>query len=717
MANKEKSITRQKLFSILSNIVDTSDVFCKSSTSSTDVVEPNSISLIDSNDNEYINNTNNNININNLNDDDELQLIAKFSNTDIDDAHTWVEKLIIQLKLENNCEIIDEGDFDESSIIAIFIMDDFVNDINANLVINSEEDFDTMLAENTKKIQYNDKNVDDLISQIETLNQDNNTSVDENINTENNNDINIIEDNANIKDNNNIKDDVITEKNLNIKDDSNDIKDNVNYNENIIVGEQSEVINKQDINEDEINKNDIAAENINGNIDNVNSNIESINIVDETNNDSNISINNDVNANDDNSVICSDDINDINDSNNNINQDTNQDINDENIPAAEINVNIIDNITNDTINNVTDNTNNITDGIDNTVNDINKAKKYKTLSAEDILNNIDPLTGQIRYSSFINTQSNDNQSSNDQFDNTQSSNDQDIDNLTEDNLTEENINESNNENNNQDTDNLTEENNNESNNINTEENINENDNNVQVINVTETTKNLKKTINSTTVITKKTKANVKTNVNQVNSMPPSQGISLRGISNRVSATASDGRIISAAAQVREMLDEIIAKNNMTTNILTLLQDVANCKKEMKLTYPLLMKVNPNLDFKEQASFGGKKRYNKTIIQYCNQDFYVTNHIFAHNVSKIRSYLESLNLIDKKENTSTEPEIADKQKIIQDLINQKVNAPGKITNKQVTDSIKTETLKVDNIKIDNIKIDNIKINDTKTDIKI
>ena len=120
--NKEKSITRQKLFSILSNIIDTSDVFCNSLSTNKSIVSPDNILLMDSNENEYINNNNNNININNLNDDDELQLIVKFSNTDIDDAHTWVEKLIIQLKLENNCEIVDEGDFDESSIIAIFII-------------------------------------------------------------------------------------------------------------------------------------------------------------------------------------------------------------------------------------------------------------------------------------------------------------------------------------------------------------------------------------------------------------------------------------------------------------------------------------------------------------------------------------------------------------------------------------------------------------------
>ena len=128
---------------------------------------------------------------------------------------------------------------------------------------------------------------------------------------------------------------------------------------------------------------------------------------------------------------------------------------------------------------------------------------------------------------------------------------------------------------------------------------------------------------------------------------------------------------------------------------------------MRLAYPLLMKVNPNLDFKDQASFGGKKRYSKKTIQYCNQDFYITNHIFAQNVSKIRSYLESLNLIDKKETTISEPAV-DKQKIIQDLINQKINATSKTT---------TETIKNDTLKIDNIKIDNIKINDTKTDIKI
>jgi len=605
--NKDKLITRQKLFSILTNIIDTSDVFCVPKTTiDKSIVTPNNIILMDSNENEYINNNNNNININNLQDDDELQLIVKFNNTDIDDAHAWVEKLIIQLKLENNCEIIDEGDFDENSIIAIFILDDFINDSNNINNLTDDNNIESMLITNDTLIEYNDDN--DI---------DNDTDID--INTDNDTDT--------------------------------DVNDLIN---------QIEILNQDTIN----NKNEINIDNDpNNEIDNINENKNKIDIIE--NNQENIASvvsNNDDNSNDDSIDKENNQENDVNAvSNNDDSIITNSIVTDDIITDSIV--------TNDII--VTDN-NNVKE------NNVFINKNNKSLSALDILNNIDPLTGQLRYSSICNNSFIDN----------------------EENINDENINNEENEDINNKQNNINEENeniNNEENNIN-EEDINEEEK-VQVINATEVTENLNKQklksvkqVNPAIVATQKTKTNLKVNINSIKNNPPSQGISLRGISNRVSATTTDGRIMSAAAQVREMLDEIISKNTMTINILPLLQDVANCKKEMRLTYPLLMKVNPNLDFKDQASFGGKKRYSKKTVQYCNQEFYITNHIFVQNVSKIRSYLESLNLIDKKENTST-TEIVDKQKIIQELINQKINATGK--------SIP----------------DTVAINDTKTEIKV
>ena len=372
----------------------------------------------------------------------------------------------------------------------------------------------------------------------------------------------------------------------------------------------------------------------------------------------------------------------------------------------------------------------------------NKIVTNKNLSALDILNSIDPITGRMIYS-FQNNDNNNIENENDDNNNVENANENiennienEINNNTitekNDNKIEKNDNEDSNtidvndsinekvnnsineeeeennhsdeENNNKmniknveninnvidndtknDIDNDVNNNDTDNNAIDNNNDFNNNDETNAVINVTSgITKRsstagkinkIKKNISSANIVTAITNMSIQDINKTVNTKmlgEPTQGISLRGVTNRVSAKTSDGRTISAAAQVKEMLDEIVTKNTMTDSILTLLQDVMNCKKEMRLTYPLLMLVNPNMAYKDQASFNGKKRYGKTTITYCGKEFYITNHIFAQNIKKIRSYLESLNLIDKKEDIDNSDDTLNKQKVIQDMINQKVN---------------------------------------------
>ena len=103
--------------------------------------------------------------------------------------------------------------------------------------------------------------------------------------------------------------------------------------------------------------------------------------------------------------------------------------------------------------------------------------------------------------------------------------------------------------------------------------------------------------------------------------------------------------ISAAVCVNNILNKIVYDNTMTEEALLHLTNVKDCRKFMRLSYPLLFQVNPNLTFKEQSSFNGKIRYSKRRIQFLNKEYYVTNHIFESNIIKIQSYLEKLQVLN------------------------------------------------------------------------
>lgn len=491
-----KTITKDNLFVMLRNLVD--DDFQHGETYSG---EPVSITLMDSNDN-----VNNDINISLLKNDDELQLVVRFVNTDVDDAHGWVEDLLTQLKLENCCEITDEGDYGENIITAIFVMDDFVegNDnkeiidvgVNAGMNVNAN----TNVNVNTNA---NDSENKDEISAAEDILKSVIDSSDIDISTDNENDEN---DNDNDSDN--------EEEN-----------DNIDNSEE----EKEEIDLSSDKNEINSSSDQLLIEQMKQHMSKINPNINMYSYLSE---------------------------------------EKNKEENEENEKEEETNNIII--ASNEKII-ITPNNNS---------DDENNVLKNDALKTE-----VSPQT-QAQVNTVIK-------------------------------------------------------------------------------------KPRKKATTNNVTLTQAKQISIANNV--LNSNNTTAGVSLKGYSNRVSTVASDGRVISAASQVKEMLDEITSSNTMTAALLVNLQDVILCKREMKLSYPLLMKVNPNLTYKEQASFAGKKRYGKRIVNFCGQDFYVTNHIFAGNVSRIRTYLENNNLIKATANSpKVTPEIA-KQQAIQDLINQKVTS--------------------------------------------
>ena len=477
-------ISRDQLLTILKNVVEdyNSGELIQNFESSV-VVNIQSIVLMDSNDNCYLNENENDIRLEVLKDDDELQLVSKFVETDIDEAHNWVEQLMTRLELENKCEIIDEGDFNESSIISVFILEDFdietkedskeiEENILENDLIDSDDNDNEYDLDLNKGIINEEENIDsenrtlnalDILNNIDPLTGQMNISK--------------------ISKNEDLKEENIEEKNINVKKEDNN--------------EEDIKINEEDIKIDEE---------------------KNINITEKDNSESTI----------DERAISS-----------------------------------------------VDQRSTIDERAISSVDQRSTIDEVKVVNATDILNN-----------KRINT------------------------------------------------------------------------------------KNRSQSVKSTTIAVDKIKINKDNSVIGAEKILNSLGISLIGKSNRVSAKTADGRTMSAAAQVKEMLDEITAKNSMTEEALTALQDVAICKSEMRLSYPLFMRVNPNLAYKDQASFGGKKRYGKKTITYLDKEFYVTNHIFVNNVARIRNYLESLGLIDKVENSTVESNVMNKQKAIQELINQK-----------------------------------------------
>ena len=504
-----KTITKDNLFVMLRNLVD--DDFQHGETYSG---EPVSITLMDSNDN-----INNDINVSLLKNDDELQLVVRFVNTDVDDAHGWVEDLLTQLKLENCCEITDEGDYGENIITAIFVMDDFAENngnkeiidigVNAGMSVNTNANVNVNVDDGENK---------DEISAAEDILKSVIDSSDININNEN-------DENEN-------------DENDDINDDNEEENDNIDNNE-----EKEEIDLSSDKNEINSSSDQLLIEQMKQHMSKINPNINMYSYLSE-------------------------------EKSKEAEEESDEEKNESEEEKEEETNNIIIASNEKII--ITSNNNNNDD------NDENDVLKNNVLKNDALKTDVSPQ---------IQTQ------------------------------------------------------------------------------VNTVIKKPRKKANVT--LTQAKQISIANNV--LNSNNTTAGVSLKGYSNRVSTVAADGRVISAASQVKEMLDEVTSSNTMTAALLVNLQDVILCKREMKLSYPLLMKVNPNLTYKEQASFAGKKRYGKRIVNFCGQDFYVTNHIFAGNVSRIRTYLENNNLIKATANSlKVAPEIA-KQQAIQNLINQKVTS--------------------------------------------
>ena len=100
---------------------------------------------------------------------------------------------------------------------------------------------------------------------------------------------------------------------------------------------------------------------------------------------------------------------------------------------------------------------------------------------------------------------------------------------------------------------------------------------------------------------------------------------------------------SVAVQLHELL--IQASKKMTIQDIQKLCDIKYCKLKASLAYPLFMLVNPYMEYKDQASFNGKKRYARKPILLNNHAYYVCNHIFDNNLKKIKQlFSEELKLI-------------------------------------------------------------------------
>ena len=109
------------------------------------------------------------------------------------------------------------------------------------------------------------------------------------------------------------------------------------------------------------------------------------------------------------------------------------------------------------------------------------------------------------------------------------------------------------------------------------------------------------------------------------------------------STTTTKKTKSVAVQLHELL--IQASKKMTIQDIQKLCDIKYCKLKASLAYPLFMLVNPYMEYKDQASFNGKKRYARKPILLNNHAYYVCNHVFDNNLKKIKQlFSEELKLI-------------------------------------------------------------------------
>lgn len=143
------------------------------------------------------------------------------------------------------------------------------------------------------------------------------------------------------------------------------------------------------------------------------------------------------------------------------------------------------------------------------------------------------------------------------------------------------------------------------------------------------------------------------------------GLSIKGQSNRVSTLNDQGQKVSAAKQIQAYIDAALPK--LTAKEMTILTDAIQCKTRASLGYPLFMEVNPALTYKVQATFNGRYRYGKQILTIQGKNYYVTNHLFARNISKVKDLFTALGLLSPTQNTAVNVTTSN----VNSLINQSV----------------------------------------------
>lgn len=143
------------------------------------------------------------------------------------------------------------------------------------------------------------------------------------------------------------------------------------------------------------------------------------------------------------------------------------------------------------------------------------------------------------------------------------------------------------------------------------------------------------------------------------------GLSIKGQSNRVSTLNDQGQKVSAAKQIQAYIDAALPK--LTAKEMTILTDAIQCKTRASLGYPLFMEVNPALTYKVQATFNGRYRYGKQVLTIQGKNYYVTNHLFARNISKVKDLFTALGLLSPAQNTAVNATASN----VNSLINQSV----------------------------------------------
>lgn len=144
------------------------------------------------------------------------------------------------------------------------------------------------------------------------------------------------------------------------------------------------------------------------------------------------------------------------------------------------------------------------------------------------------------------------------------------------------------------------------------------------------------------------------------------GLSIKGQSNRVSTLNDQGQKVSAAKQIQAYIDAVLPK--LTAKEMNILTDAIQCKTRASLGYPLFMEVNPALTYKVQATFNGRYRYGKQVLTIQGKNYYVTNHLFARNISKVKDLFTALGLLSPAQNTAVNVTASN----VNSLINQSTN---------------------------------------------